>query len=155
MRRNSGHSTSIDAFEHMAHIPGHARVFAGDQEAQRQFDALTEANGYRIFLDIGTGALESRPGHDKFLNQNRPGNTRRTDSLPHARSLSSFSAAHFSGASALIIASSAASSCERRCNLESFWTGTDGAEATRASTSKIVSGLCQTLNHSRPVPLAS
>lgn len=56
----------------MGHLLGYARVSTGDQDAQLQLDALTQAGCYRIFTDTASGSLESRPELDKLLDQIRP-----------------------------------------------------------------------------------
>ena len=60
---------------HMGHLLGYARVSTGDQDAQLQLDALTQAGCYRIFTDTASVSLESRPELDKLLDQIRPGDT--------------------------------------------------------------------------------
>lgn len=75
MCRYTTRPTSIDTLGHMGHLLGYARVSTGDQDAQLQLDALTNAGCYRIFTDTASGALESRPELDKLLDQIRPGDT--------------------------------------------------------------------------------
>lgn len=75
MRQNNDRATSIDTFRSMGHLLGYARVSTGDQDAQLQLDALTQAGCYRIFTDTASGVLESRPELDKLLDQIRPGDT--------------------------------------------------------------------------------
>ncbi len=59
----------------MGHLLGYARVSTGDQDAQLQLDALTNAGCYRIFTDTASGTLVSLPELDKLLDQIRPGDT--------------------------------------------------------------------------------
>ena len=59
----------------MRHLLGYARVSTGDQDAQLQLDALTNAGCYRIFTDTASGTLVSLPELDKLLDQIRPGDT--------------------------------------------------------------------------------
>lgn len=75
MHRNNDRETSIDTFRTMGYLLGYARVSTGDQDAQLQHDALTQAGCYRIFTDTASGALEPRPELDKLLDQIRPGDT--------------------------------------------------------------------------------
>ena len=75
MRQHIIFPTSIDTFWPLGHLLGYARVSTGDQDAQLQFDALTKARCYRIFIDTASGALEPRPELDKLLDQIRPGDT--------------------------------------------------------------------------------
>lgn len=54
---------------------GYARVSTGDQDARLQHDALEAAGCWRIFTDVGSGALASRPELDRLLDHLRPGDT--------------------------------------------------------------------------------
>lgn len=72
MRRNNGHSTSIDTFRAMGHLLGYARVSTTDQDAHFQLDTLSAAGCYRTFTDTASGSLESRPELDKLLDQIKP-----------------------------------------------------------------------------------
>jgi DNA invertase Pin-like site-specific DNA recombinase len=54
---------------------GYARVSRDEQTLDLQTDALKAANCERIYTDKASGALASRPGLDKALEQLRPGDT--------------------------------------------------------------------------------
>lgn len=57
------------------HPLGYARVSTSDQDVALQVDALNAAGCYRVFVDIISGSLDSRPELDKLLDQIRPGDT--------------------------------------------------------------------------------
>jgi len=59
----------------MGHLLGYARVSTSDQDASLQVDALNAAGCYRVFVDVLSGSLQSRPELDKLLDQIRPGDT--------------------------------------------------------------------------------
>ncbi len=54
---------------------GYARVSTLQQDEALQHDALRAASCDRIFVDKGSGKLESRPALDALLDQARPGDT--------------------------------------------------------------------------------
>ncbi len=54
---------------------GYARVSTSQQDEALQRDALTTAGCERIFVDKGSGKLESRPALDELLAQLRPGDS--------------------------------------------------------------------------------
>ena len=54
---------------------GYARVSRDEQTLDLQTDALKAANCERIYTDKASGALASRPGLDKALEQLRSGDT--------------------------------------------------------------------------------
>jgi len=54
---------------------GYARVSTGDQNLDRQTDALTEAGCLRIVADKKSGKSSARPELDKALDFMRPGDT--------------------------------------------------------------------------------
>lgn len=57
------------------HLLGYARVSTSDQDVALQVDALNAASCYRVFVDIISGSLDSRPELDKLLDQIQPGDT--------------------------------------------------------------------------------
>jgi len=59
----------------MGHLLGYARVSTSDQDAALQVDALNAAGCYRVYIDVISGSLDSRPELDKLLDQIRPGDT--------------------------------------------------------------------------------
>lgn len=59
----------------MTTLLGYARVSTSDQDPQLQIDALTKAGCVRIFTDVSSGALSSRPELDKLLDYLRPDDT--------------------------------------------------------------------------------
>ncbi|MDP9443752.1 MAG: recombinase family protein [Actinomycetota bacterium] len=54
---------------------GYARVSTSQQDEALQRDALATAGCERIFVDKGSGKLESRPALDELLAQLRPGDS--------------------------------------------------------------------------------
>jgi DNA invertase Pin-like site-specific DNA recombinase len=54
---------------------GYARVSTLEQDPALQHDALLAAGCQRIFVDMASGKLESRPGLDDLLEQARPFDT--------------------------------------------------------------------------------
>ncbi|MDP1590408.1 MAG: recombinase family protein [Prosthecobacter sp.] len=59
----------------MANLIGYARVSTGEQSADLQTDALTQAGCLRIFTDSASGKTASRPQLDRCLDFIRPGDT--------------------------------------------------------------------------------
>jgi len=68
-------SEGFESVQGMNEVIGYARVSTGGQDLTLQLDALEAAGVKRVFQDVGSGSLRSRPQLDACLERLREGDT--------------------------------------------------------------------------------